>query len=175
MRPEPADSIRKRYRFIAEEARRVALSEWLVERNRVVRLTDIDAIALLAAAQWRERKVSWNWAQLYRKWSRRPRHFGLAIWTGGTLCGLGIGRVTDGRAYARMDRLERNPVIDGSSKVCVTELAILFLEAVGRIADCREAVLWMPAVQLIPYYKSFGYETEILKRGKIVGLKRALT
>lgn len=167
--------LREHYRLIVIEARKIAMEEWIASGYTHVRLADIGPLALAETEAWLDRKVSWQWPQLYKKWSRRPMNFGLAMWVDPKLCGLGLGKVTDGRAYARMDRLERAPTATDKEVGSVAELAILFLEAVGKIAGCKEVVLWQPAKELVEYYKAFGFTTEIIKHGKIVGLKRMLS
>lgn len=166
--------LRKLYKDYGKAAREIVTEEWVARGHPGVRLADIGANALEEAAKWHGRRVDWDWHQLYAKWSRRPRHFGLAIWVDPRLCALALGKVSDGRVYARLDRLERAPDASGGEIGKVAEIAIAYLEIFGDVARCKEAVLWQPAEALIHYYKDFGYETEILKRGKIVGLKRKL-
>ena len=175
MRGEEELSLRKLYKEFGEAARTIATEEWIGRGYPGVRLADIGPKALVQAADWQERRVDWDWNQLYAKWSRRPRHIGLAIWVDPKLCGLALGKVSDGRVYARLDRLERAPNATDEEVERIAEIAIVYLEIFGRVANCRESVLWQPAESLIPYYKEFGYETEILKKGRIVGLKRALS
>lgn len=168
-------ALRKLYEEFAAAARMIAIEEWIARGHPGVRLANIGPNALEQAAGWQGRRVAWDWYQLYAKWSRRPRHIGLAIWVDPRLCGLALGKVSDGRVHARLDRLERAPGATDDEIVRVAEIAIVYLEIFGRVANCREAVLWQPATALIPYYKAFGYETEIKKQSKIVGLKRALS
>lgn len=167
--------LRKLYKKFGAAARTIATSEWIARGHSGIRLADIDPQALAQAASWQNRRVVWNWGQLYAKWSSRPRHIGLAIWADPKLCGLALGKVSDGRVHARLDRLERAPNATDDEIEKVAEIAIVYLEIFGRVAECRESVLWQPAELLIPYYKEFGYETEIKKHGRIVGLKRELS
>lgn len=174
MQSESTRELRNRYREIAQAARELTMEEWVADGYAPVRLADIGHAALAQAETWTNRRKNWDWSQLHRKWSRRPRHFALAIWVDPKLCGLGLGRVTDGKVYARLDRLERAPTATYDEIEKVAELAIAFLENVARVAECGEVVLWEPDPALIQYYKEFGYDKEILKHGKIRGLKRKL-
>jgi hypothetical protein len=174
MQRESARRLREHYRLITSEARDIAMEEWEAAGNPSVRLATIGPTALAEASQWQERKVDWDWTELEKKWSCRPRHFGFAAWADPKLCALGLGRVSDGSVIARLDRLERAPRATDDEIGQVAELAITFLEALGRIVECRDVALWRPAEGLIQYYKEFGYKTEIVERGKIIGLKRRL-
>lgn len=168
-------TLRRLYKEFGVAARKIATEEWVARGHPGVRLADIGPKALEEAARWRDRRVAWDWTRLYAKWSRRPRHIGLAIWVDPKLCALALGKVSDGRIHARLDRLERAPDTTDDDIERVAEIAIVYLEVFGKVAECKESVLWQPAEALIPYYKDFGYETEIRKRGKIVGLKRKLS
>lgn len=174
MQRESARRLREHYRLMVNAARDVVMEEWLASGHPGIRLASIGPRALIEASHWQNRRVSWDWAELERKWSFKPRHFGFSVWVDPKLCALGLGRVSDGSVIARLDRLERAPTAMEDEIVRVTELAILFLETLGKIVGCREVALWKPAEALIQYYKDFGYKTEIIERGKIIGLKRHL-
>lgn len=139
-----------------------------------IRLAEIGPEALRQAALWDaqgERKVDWSWEELYRKRSSRPRHIALAIWVDPTLCCLLLGKITDGRVAARIDRIERGPAVSDEQIASVGVVATRYLDYLGRLANCRQAVVWEPFPTLIPYYKALGFTAEITKKGKIVGLK----
>lgn len=168
-------TLRIRYKKYGEAAREIVMDERAAQALPYIRLAAIGPTALAQAATWQNRRVDWDWEALHRKWTRRPRHIALAIWVDPTLCALALGRIGDGRVVARIDRLERSPLVTDDQIASVAEVAVRYLEVVGSLAGCREAVLWSPAPQLIDYYKRLGYESEITKRGKIIGLKRLLT
>jgi hypothetical protein len=174
MQQETARRLREHYRLMLSEARTVVTEEWLAAGHPGVRLAGIGPQALIQAGQWQNRKVDWDWAELEERWSRKPKHFGFSVWVDPKLCALGLGRISDGSVIARLDRLERASTTTDDEIAQVAELAILFLETLGKIVGCRDVALWHPAEGLIQYYKDFGYETEIIERGKIIGLKRQL-
>jgi hypothetical protein len=140
-----------------------------------IRLAEINPQAIAEAAKWRDRKVGWDWDELYRHWSSRPRHISLAIWIDPTLCCLLLGRVSDGRIVARIDRLERAPSVTKEQFASATVVARRYLDTLGRLAGCRQAVLWEPFPTLIEHYKLAGFTSEIVMKGKIVGLKYDLS
>lgn len=135
-----------------------------------MRLAEIDPEALAAAETWEGRAVNWNWEQLVLKLRRRPRRIELAIWVDPTLCGLALGKVSDRRVTARIDRIERAP--ESTELVgLIAEMATVYMETLGTLAGCREAVVASPASGLLEFYRDLGYTKDIVKRGKIVGLK----
>lgn len=162
------------YRTMRVEARNILMQDLAAEGMSEIRLADIGPEALRYAALWEddaERLVDWSWEKLYKKWSSRPRHIALAIWIDPTLCCLVLGKITDGRVAARIDRIERNPNVSDDQIASVGVVAKRYLDYIGRIAKCRQAVVWEPASELIDYYKALGFTSEMVKRGKIVGLK----
>jgi len=136
-----------------------------------IRLTEINRPALAQAAKWTNRKVGWDWGEMHHHWSSRPRHISLAIWIDPTLCCLLLGRVSDGRIVARIDRLERAPNVTKEQFASATLVARTYLDTLGSLAGCRQAVLWEPFPTLIEHYKLAGFTSEIVMKGKIVGLK----
>lgn len=88
-----------------------------------------------------------------------------------TLCCLLLGRVSDGRIVARIDRLERAPNVNRDQFASAIVVARSYLDTLGRLAGCRQAVLWEPFETLIEHYKQAGFTSEIVMKGKIVGLK----
>lgn len=136
-----------------------------------IRLSEINRSALAHAANWTNRKVGWDWAAMHRRWKKRPRHISLAIWIDPDLCCLLLGQVSDGRIVARIDRLERAPHVNKDQFASAIVVARTYLDTLGRLAGCRQAVVWEPFSTLIPHYKLAGFTSEIVMKGKIVGLK----
>jgi len=162
------------YRFLRAQARDIVAGVLAAEGRSDIRLSDITPAALQQAATWAawaDRQVGWDWAELYEQRSRRPRHISLAIWIDPTLCALLLGRVTDGRVIARVDRIERSPGVTKDQIASVIVVGQRYLDTLGRLAGCREAVVWEPFPWLIERYKDVGFKTEIVVKGKIVGLK----
>lgn len=139
-----------------------------------LRLTEIGEAALAAVTSWKNRRVNWEWERLVRKFRRRHRRVELAIWIDPLLCGLVIGKISDGRVVARIDFIERAP---GNHPLVgmVGEIATVYLETLGGLAGCREAVISFPAQALLDFYRLLGYTEVITRRGKITALKKFLT
>lgn len=152
------------------EARKVVMAEYEAEG---ISLSRIRAEEVKAASTWRNRKVTWNWEQLIRNSRNYPRRIDLGIWSGKELCGLALGKVTKGRMYARIDRIEGAPERYALVGL-VGEIALRYLEVVGGIAGCKEAIIVAPAAGLIDFYGNLGYVDRVNIGGKMWGLKRSL-
>lgn len=160
-----------RYRLLRGQARQITSGVLTAAGITNIRLTDINPPALVQASQWTNRLVNWDWDDLHRKLSSRPRHISLAIWIDPMLCCLLLGRVSDGRLVARIDNLERAPSVTKDQFASAIVVARIYLDTLGRLAGCRQAVLWEPFPTLIEHYKLAGFTSEIVMKGKIVGLK----
>jgi hypothetical protein len=135
------------YRTLRAAAREIVMENLVAEGRTEIRLTDIGQNALREAAAWDDidaRRVDWSWEKLYRKWSRRPRHVALAIWIDPTLCCLLLGKITDGRVMARIDRIERAPDVPVEQIASVGVVAKQYIHYLGQLAGCRHAVVWEP-------------------------------
>ena len=153
------------------EARKIVMVEY---EGDGISLSRIRTDEVKAASMWQNRKVNWNWEQLLRNSRNYPRRIDLGIWCGDELCGLALGKVTKGRMYARIDRVEGAP--DRRALLgLVGEIALRYLEVVGGIAGCSEAVIVAPASGLIEFYGNLGYVDRVDIGGKMWGLKRSLT
>jgi hypothetical protein len=159
------------YRVLRSEARHITSNVLVAEGMKDIRLTEINRQALHQAGQWVDRKVDWDWDEMQRRWAARPRHISLAIWVDPALCCLLLGRITEGRVIARIDRLERAPNVTRAQFASAIVVARAYLDTLGRLVGCRQAVLWEPFPTLIEHYKLAGFTSEIVRKGKIVGLK----
>jgi hypothetical protein len=169
----PKKELENRYRTLRAAARLATTEEFAGLSVPDVRLAEIGPEALAAAALWQKRVVNWNWDDLVRKLRRRPRRIELAIWVDPVLCGLAIGKISDRRVTARIDRIERSP--EATQLVgLIGEIATSYLDVLGTLAGCRESVIVSPAPGLVAFYKELGYTKEMIKRGKLIGLKKIL-
>lgn len=173
MRNRRWTDVEDRYRILRHAARVAVMEEFVGSASPEIRLAEIGHEALAAAGGWKNRRVVWDWEQLVRKLKRRPRRIELAIWVDPVLCGLAVGRISDRRVSARIDRLERAP---GTFQLAglIGEIATVYLDTIGTLAGCREAVISKPAESLLDFYKELGYTKEIIKHGKVIGLKKIL-
>lgn len=166
-------ALENRYRNLRQVARQAVAEEFSGKAGQDLRLTEIGEAALVAVSSWKNRRVNWDWARLVRKFRRRHRRVELAIWINPLLCGLVIGKISDGRVVARIDFIERAP---GNHALVgmVGEIATVYLETLGQLAGCREAVISFPAQALLDFYRLLGYTEVIMRRDQITGLKKFL-
>lgn len=161
-----------------EDAGLVVAPEVAAETGLDVRLTDINAEALIQVSIWKAQYVGlltsrmpgWVWTKELEKIRRRPRRVELAIWVGNQLCGLVIGRVSERRVVASIHLLESNPShnpLQGNIAI----IAVRWLTAFAFIISCKEIAIERPIPELIQFYKDLGFNETITKGQKIVSLK----
>ncbi len=125
-----------------------------------VRLGTITAVALdTCAMQWTghpARVVAWSWGVMVLNHRRRhPSRFELALWSGGTLCGLALGRA--GNTHCSMEYLEGSPAIGHPLKGQVIPAALTALAAYAAVLGKAEMRLVEPFEPLLPLYKARGF------------------
>jgi hypothetical protein len=146
------------------------------------RLTEINKEVLSEAKDWRraylssgraKREPGWDWATEFYRRGQKKSGVTLAMWFGGTLCGLMIGQVSDGRLHATIHFLEGNPM-GNPLKGSVIAIATGYIEAVGALVGCETVRISSPIPELVPHYKSFGYIIEQRKHGVIKFLDKPM-
>lgn len=152
-----------------------------IELNLDVQLTDISDRALQIVTAWRsfyrgelsKRAPGWIWEREVKKYRRHYQRVELAIWSGSTLCGLMIGRVSDRRVVASIHLIESNPgtnPLQGNIAVIGTRWLIAF----AMTCKCKEVAIDRPIPELMNYYRSLGFTIEISRKKKVWRLKKIL-
>jgi hypothetical protein len=173
MRDDSAARLEIYFRQYRGIARAIVLEE-LLTRHPALRLSDIGPGALQQASEWHDRRVRWSWDRLLRRARKRPRRIELAIWDHSKLCGLALGRVSDGKVVARLDWLERDPHAVHLVRF-IAAIATRYIETMGALTGCDQAVLWRPAPDLLDFYINLGYTSLIRRGGAVLGLRKRLT
>ncbi len=107
--PGSRSSAETRYRDLRRLAFQNAQGD-LAAAGVVVELRAIDATAIVAFGAWQGRRVAWPWRQMVADWRHgHPDRFELAVWSGGTLCGLAMGRPAPTASHLSLYYLEGNP------------------------------------------------------------------
>jgi hypothetical protein len=132
-----------------------------------IRLTDIDSSALDA---WRSTWIrahplgygGWDWDGLVARVCTRPSAFHVAIWSGGELCGLAIGRLSKRRPSGRrhtisVHYLEGNPRRGHPLRGKVAPLAVAAAEAYGDIVGAWRIRLIDPLPGVFRTYQRLGF------------------
>lgn len=107
-------------------------------------------------ADWRghsDRIADWNWRDSDM---RVPKGINLAVWRGGTLCGLASGKLTNSKAV-RLDWIEGRPgghPLKGDIIPIVLTCADAYRIEIGS----KELRLYRVIEDLIPVYEEFGFE-----------------
>ena len=120
----------------------------------------IDGAALRASQQWQHsarRKVDWDWLEGFSTFKfRYPKRFEMALWQGGRLMSLSLGRPTYQGQRLRLDFIEGNPEKPKGTRLFeVTFLAMVgYAEALGA----KELRIMNPINDEVSrYYQRFGF------------------
>jgi hypothetical protein len=148
-----------------------------------LRLADTDEETLVAwRATWRDGHPSgygnWNWDRILRRAWRRPSAFHVAVWSGGQLCGLGVGRLSKRRLVGVRHTISvhfiesahdsRHPL-----RRRVAPLVISAAEAYGGLVGASRIRLVEPLPGIVPMYEGFGF-TVAWKAGQPVYCERRI-
>jgi hypothetical protein len=92
-----------------------------------LRLTGLSHAAISAwQGQWAG-GTGWNWRELRDDCFSNYKRFDLAIWYGGSLCGLALGRPTKSKLALKIELVEGKPgrhILKGSVAFCVLEAGL---------------------------------------------------
>lgn len=132
-----------------------------------VRLADTDEQTIAVwRSTWTGRHPSgaggWPWDVLLRKAWRRPSAFHLAIWSGGELCGLAVGRLSRRRVLGIRHTLsvhfmEGSPHPRHPLKGDVALLVIVAADAYARAMGAHRLRLMNPLPGALPIYLRYGF------------------
>lgn len=170
------------YRTIRREAHEFVAEELATAFNGRVKLTDIDDVALQAAAAWRNaypahrvgHTPGWDWSQQLRRFRKRARRVEAALWHDATLCGLAVGRISRGHLTASLHFLEAGP-LGNPLQGAVAPIMVRFLETMAVAVGCKEVSIEWPVDGLIEFYANkLGFVEKVAKRDKIIRLKKRI-
>jgi len=146
------------------EMRRLAFQraqEELAGAGIGVDLRQIDAAALEAFRAWPPRRVAWPWPDLAADWRKgHPDRFELAVWSGGTLCALAMGRPSPKAAHMSLHYLEASPERGRPLRRQVALVVFTALDIYATAPGKHELRLVDPLPAVIPFYCSpkMGFE-----------------
>lgn len=123
----------------------------------------IDLAALYAQAQWpidaaHGRQIGWSWSDALRQYRQNyMARIELAIWNGDELCGLMLGKASEGRLVVKVNFLQGSTsphhALKGWIAAISTRCAELFAEAIGA----EWVAIQEPMEGLIEYYGDLGF------------------
>lgn len=122
-----------------------------------VEATSIEYSLLDQAMDWPNRRYSWNWFEIKRKFRNIPARFELAVSVNGELCGLIIGKPSRGRRHVSAYFLEGNPDPTHPLKGLVLPILLDGLAMYGEALGCSFMRLIQPATGLIERYEQAGF------------------
>jgi hypothetical protein len=173
--PPPPDEERTRY-FAAHEryagyrdeargeteplAWEVAIDE--MRKVRSLHLTEMDDVAIgFWDIRWRSYPSPYSegnfpWSRIISQVRTTPRHFDLAIWADGILCGLCAGMAAKRKHYVAISFLESfhgpNPL-----KGLVAAIAVECAEAYAQILGAGWLKIRNPVAGALPQYEALGF------------------
>jgi hypothetical protein len=145
-----------------------AIAEGVVNSTRrsdglagTVRLAPIDGDAIESwNSTWIPRRDGgvggWDWDDLMRRQRRFVARLDVAVWSGNSLCGLAIGRLSGGRETVRIDYVEGCPVnhpLKGHIIPIVAQLAV----TTAQMFEARSVRFHRPLPGAIPIYRRLGF------------------
>ncbi|MNM26802.1 hypothetical protein D3C81_372720 [compost metagenome] len=108
-----------------------------------------------------EFSIGWRWRDKLRLFRKRPRRVEVALWEGGELCGLALGKVTKGRLFATIHYLQGSPRSSSGLRGQVGRMVTDYLRIYATLCECKNIVIDSPIPELIEYYKKLGFVNEI--------------
>jgi hypothetical protein len=118
-------------------------------------LRPIDQDALDAQAQWPvvddpDREIGWSWGDACRHYRRNHMaRIELAIWNGDELCGLMLGKASEGRLVVKVNYLQGSTLPTHALRGWITDIATRCAELFARAIDADWVAIQEPAVGLI--------------------------
>jgi len=146
----------RRYRELRALAYRDA-EEALAGAGIAAELRAVDAAALDAfAAGWTghpTRRMAWPWPAMAEHWRRSfPERFELAVWWGGTLCALALGKPSAGTSHLGAHFMEGSPDPAHPLKGRVIAVTLAALDSYAVLLGKAELRLVEPLPALVPLY-----------------------
>ena len=151
----------KRYSTIRKEALAAATEVVQGAGNNSIRLSEIDAQALLAFRSWeksRTRVKDWDWIEGYNSFRfRYPKRFEIALWENNNLIGLSMGRPTYQGSALRLDVVEAAP-LDIGDRPSIFDSVLVAYGIYARLLNAKQIRIMNPVnKEVISYYEKFGY------------------
>ena len=128
-----------------------------------VRLTPINSLAISAYLQWPNNdrlppNGGWDWSSWVKHYRKKhPKRFEAAVWFGGHLCGLLLGRMSGKNIHVRLEVLEGSTDASHPLKGRVAYIALSAIEMFGYALGAKESRIIDPVHGAINSYKKLGY------------------
>lgn len=158
----------EKYQRLRSEARNqtyLDIIESLPELTDRLRLTDISQDAIQAQLSWPihqdpERVIGWVWSDVVRQYRRNHKaRIELAIWYADLLCGLMLGKASQGKLVVKINYLHGLPG-DHPLKGVVLPVATRCAELFAAAINAPWVGIQEPLEQdgLIDYYEQLGFD-----------------
>ena len=126
-------------------------------------LRPIDQAALAAQSQWPppddpDREIGWSWEAKCRQYRRNHMaRIELAIWNGDELCGLMLGKASEGRLVVKVNYLQGSTLSTHVLKGWITDIATRCAELFAMAIDADWVAIQEPDEDLVGHYQSLGF------------------
>jgi len=128
-----------------------------------VKLTPINSLALSAYLRWPNNdrlppNGGWDWSSWVKHYRKKhPKRFEAAIWFGGNLCGLLLGRMSGKNIHVRLEVLEGSTDINHPLKGRIAYISLSSIEMFGYILGAKESRIIDPVDGAVNSYRKLGY------------------
>lgn len=128
-----------------------------------LRLTDINQEALSQQERWPipvdvGRQIGWNWRMEHSRYSQNhPDRIEVAIWHGDDLCGLMLGKVSEGKLVVKMNFIQGSTHDDHPLRGAVVAISSRCAEYYASAMGIRYVGIQDPFDELIDFYRQLGF------------------
>lgn len=110
-------------------------------------------------------KGGFPWRVLQRQYCRKPRNFHVALWYEDELCGLAVGRVSEGHENLALHFMEGSPDPEHALRGNVADVVFACAQLYARAVGAGWLVLKNPDRNLESFYQELGFGLAYEERG----------
>jgi hypothetical protein len=103
-------------------------------------------------------KGGFSWTVLQRRYCKKPRNFHCALWYGEALCGLAVGRLSEGHERLSLHFMEGSPDRDHPLRGNVAVIVFACAELYARAVGAGLLILKNPDPDLDTFYNALGFD-----------------
>jgi hypothetical protein len=111
------------------------------------------------------RQGGFAWIALHHRYCRKPRNFHCALWHRDVLCGLAVGRVSEGHEQVALHFMEGNPDPSHPLRGNVADVVFGCAQLYARSVGAKWLVLKEPDAGLELFYARLGFGLAYREKG----------
>lgn len=123
----------------------------------------------------RQAQASWSWADAYRHYKSFPKRFEIAVWVGGSLCGICYGKPSHGKTKLRLDLIGSTPERPSPLGTAVFPVISIAATAYAIAIGADEICILDPINEKVSqYYMKFGYGAPAVYHANRIALRKSV-